>query len=139
MPAKMRLLYAVAALALATLLLITAWLSAPASSVIYSAVVPHTVDLLGVHVLANTAILGLAAEYAAIMWRSRRATRPLALGSAAGAGVVAAYLASESVKLLFREERPCRAAISLDGCPAVGDWSFPSNHMAIASGLALAM
>lgn len=139
LPAKMRLVYAVGALALTTVLVAAAWLSAPASAAIYRAAVPHTAGLPGVDHLADAAIVALAAGYVVVMWQSRRAVISLALGLTAGAGVVAAYLASESVKLLLREERPCRAAISLDGCPAVGDWSFPSNHMAIAGGLALAM
>jgi membrane-associated phospholipid phosphatase len=138
--AKTRLVFAVGALALTTILVAVAWVSAPASATIYRAAVPHTAGLPGgVDHLADAAIVALATGYAVIMWHSRRALMSLALGLSAGAGAVAAYLASESVKLLFREERPCRVAISLDGCPAVGDWSFPSNHMTIAGGLALAM
>jgi membrane-associated phospholipid phosphatase len=139
MPAKVRVLVAVVGLASAAVAVAAAWVAAPASAALYSAVVPHTAGVGGLHLLADAAVVALAGIYAAVMWRSRRAVRSSALGLAAGVGVVVAYLASESVKLLFRQERPCRAAISLENCPAVGDWSFPSNHMAIASGLALAM
>jgi membrane-associated phospholipid phosphatase len=139
MPTKMRLVCAVAALASACVLVAAAWLSAPASAAVYSAVAPRTAGVRGVQVLADVAIVVLMVGYLTVLWWSRRTVTSLALGLAAGGGVVAAYLASESAKLLFRQDRPCRAVISLDGCPAGGDWSFPSNHMAIASGLALAM
>jgi hypothetical protein len=132
MPAKVRVLVAVVGLAWAAVLVAAAWVAAPASAALYSAVVSHTAGVIGLHLLADAAVVALAAGYTALMWRSRRAVRSSALGLAARVGVVAAYLASESVKLLFREERPCRAAIFLEDCPAVGDWSFPSNHMAIA-------
>lgn len=57
----------------------------------------------------------------------------------AGAGVVLAYGISEVVKLLVAGERPCRTAPALVECPAPGDWSFPSNHSAIAGASAMAV
>jgi hypothetical protein len=57
MPAKMRLLYAAAALASACALVAAAWLSAPASASVYRAVVPHTADVRGVQALADAAIV----------------------------------------------------------------------------------
>jgi membrane-associated phospholipid phosphatase len=37
-------------------------------------------------------------------------------------------------KLAVREDRPCQSlhVSTLETCPAPGDWSFPSNHAAIA-------
>jgi len=88
---------------------------------------------LGVLVLVATAAL-----LAAWAWlRDRRAFLTLA---AAGTGVVGAYGTSELVKTLVEEERPCRVfdvATAL-ACPAVGDWSWPSNHATIAGALATA-
>ncbi|MBM7860946.1 phosphatase PAP2 family protein [Lentzea nigeriaca] len=57
----------------------------------------------------------------------------------AGAGVVVAYAVSEVIKLVVREERPCRTAPSLAECPPHGDWSFPSNHSVIAGASAMAI
>ncbi|HEX4813184.1 MAG TPA: phosphatase PAP2 family protein [Nonomuraea sp.] len=68
-------------------------------------------------------------------WRGP--ARNLALVIAGPAGVVFAYVVSEGVKLLVREERPCRGGIvTIAECPPPDDWSFPSNHSVIAAGAA---
>jgi hypothetical protein len=56
----------------------------------------------------------------------------------AGAGAVGAYLASELVKVVVREDRPCHVldVSTLSACPEPGDWSWPSNHSVIAAALA---
>ncbi|MEU8384059.1 phosphatase PAP2 family protein [Streptosporangium sp. NPDC048865] len=60
-----------------------------------------------------------------------------------GVGTVAAYAISEALKLVVDEERPCRvvrgAGAAIAECPAVGDWSFPSNHATLAAGLAVGL
>jgi hypothetical protein len=109
LPAKTRLLLALVAWALTSVLVAVAWLAAPAGAAAYRAVVPHTAGMWGLHLLADVAIMALAGIYAAVMWHVRRANTSLALGLTAGVGVMAAYLASEWLKVLFREERPCRA------------------------------
>lgn len=55
-----------------------------------------------------------------------------------GVGVILAYLASEGLKLLVIEQRPCRAldVVTVLACPEVGDWSWPSNHSVIAAAFA---
>ncbi|GAA0482092.1 hypothetical protein GCM10010361_53680 [Streptomyces olivaceiscleroticus] len=56
-----------------------------------------------------------------------------------GCATMAAYGASEALKLVVDEERPCRAvrqAMALAHCPEAGDWAFPSNHATLAAGLA---
>ncbi|MEV4172221.1 phosphatase PAP2 family protein [Nonomuraea sp. NPDC049709] len=68
-------------------------------------------------------------------WRGP--ARDLALVVAGPAGIVAAYVVSEVVKLLVREDRPCRGGITtIAVCPPSDDWSFPSNHSVIAAGAA---
>ncbi|MET7703294.1 phosphatase PAP2 family protein [Streptomyces sp. NPDC005485] len=54
---------------------------------------------------------------------------------------VLAYGVDTLLKLLFREARPCQSLHSrtLEACPAPGDWSFPSNHTAIAFAAAVAL
>ncbi|MET7690505.1 phosphatase PAP2 family protein [Streptomyces sp. NPDC005483] len=49
--------------------------------------------------------------------------------------VVLAYGVDALVKLAVREDRPCQSlrVTTLETCPAPGDWSFPSNHAAIAA------
>lgn len=83
--------------------------------------------------------------FIAVWWRAR--TRPdpraVALAVLAPLATAVAYVGSEVVKSAVNEERPCRAvagaAASLVACPAPGDWSFPSNHSAIAGAAAVAL
>ncbi|MBD3008567.1 phosphatase PAP2 family protein [Streptomyces sp. 5-10] len=59
-----------------------------------------------------------------------------------GIGTVAGYAAGEAVKLVVDEERPCRAVrgvAAVAECPEVGDWSFPSNHATLATGIAVGL
>lgn len=88
-------------------------------------------------------LLVLGALLAWTCWTAvRRRDSRLAAGAAlTGIGTVAAYLISEAMKLVVDEERPCRAlgGDSLAECPAVGDWSFPSNHATLAAGLAVGL
>ncbi|KUN57906.1 hypothetical protein AQJ46_45155 [Streptomyces canus] len=55
--------------------------------------------------------------------------------------VVVAYGVDALVKLAVREDRPCQSlrVKTLETCPAPGDWSFPSNHTAIAAAAAVAL
>ncbi|GGO68878.1 phosphatase PAP2 family protein [Nonomuraea cavernae] len=71
-------------------------------------------------------------------WRARRAdARDLAIAIAGPAGVVGAYIVSEILKLLIKEDRPCRGGVAtIAPCPPPTDWSFPSNHAVIAAGAA---
>jgi membrane-associated phospholipid phosphatase len=81
--------------------------------------------------------------FLACWWRARRAdarTMTLALLAPVATGVT--YLISEIVKSWWQEERPCRTLAPVDTireCPAHGDWSFPSNHSAIAGAAATAV
>uniref|UniRef100_A0AAU2JTM2 Phosphatase PAP2 family protein n=1 Tax=Streptomyces sp. NBC_00049 TaxID=2903617 RepID=A0AAU2JTM2_9ACTN len=83
--------------------------------------------------------------FAAAWWRSRGqdGPRPVALAVLAPLVTALTYVASESLKSAVDEERPCRAvagaAASLIACPEYGDWSFPSNHSAIAGAAAVAL
>ncbi|MDX3435778.1 phosphatase PAP2 family protein [Streptomyces stelliscabiei] len=55
--------------------------------------------------------------------------------------VIVAYGVDALVKLAVREDRPCQSlrVKTLEACPAPGDWSFPSNHAAIAAAAAVAL
>lgn len=75
-------------------------------------------------------------------WRARRRSPRAALAAlAVPVVVVVAYLADLGVKSLVREDRPCQSlkVATLEACPAHGDWSFPSNHAAIAAAAAVAL
>lgn len=72
-------------------------------------------------------------------WRARRMpARSMAIALLGVVGVGVAYSLSELVKLLVEEDRPCRAmqVTTISECPALGDWSFPSNHSVIAAAAA---
>lgn len=79
----------------------------------------------------------------AAWWRARAAADPARTATALAAPlvVVAAYLADTGIKSVFREQRPCQTlhTLTLEACPPPGDWSFPSNHAAIAAAAATAL
>ncbi|WP_371645085.1 phosphatase PAP2 family protein [Streptomyces sp. NBC_00597] len=87
--------------------------------------------------------LGLFGLLMAVAWWRARPGRPgrTAMALAAPAVVVAAFLVDTLLKSLIREQRPCRTlhALTLEACPPPGDWSFPSNHAAIAAAAAAAL
>ncbi|MFE1807942.1 MULTISPECIES: phosphatase PAP2 family protein [unclassified Streptomyces] len=75
-------------------------------------------------------------------WRARRAGAPAAVTALAVPLVtVLAFGVDSLLKLAVREDRPCERlhALTLEACPAPGDWSFPSNHAALASAAAFAL
>ncbi|MEV6955123.1 phosphatase PAP2 family protein [Streptomyces sp. NPDC051183] len=98
-----------------------------------------------VEVWTEYGLLFFGLLFVAVWWRARRSADPraVALAVVAPLATAIAYVASEVVKSTVDEERPCRAvagaAASLITCPASGDWSFPSNHAAIAGAAAVAL
>ncbi|WP_338784082.1 phosphatase PAP2 family protein [Streptomyces sp. DG1A-41] len=75
-------------------------------------------------------------------WPARRmSTTASVTALAAPFVVVVAYGVNTGLKLLVREDRPCQSlhVTTLEVCPAPGDWSFPSNHAAIAAAAAVAL
>ncbi|RVU27504.1 phosphatase PAP2 family protein [Streptomyces antnestii] len=55
--------------------------------------------------------------------------------------VVLAYGVNSVLKSLIDEQRPCQTlhTVTVEACPALGDWSFPSNHAVIAAAAAVAL
>jgi undecaprenyl-diphosphatase len=84
-----------------------------------------------------------AALMVAAWWRARAAATHsrTAMALAAPVVVVVAFLADDALKSVIREHRPCQTlhTVTLEACPAPGDWSFPSNHAAIAAAAAVAV
>ncbi|MFE3034147.1 phosphatase PAP2 family protein [Streptomyces canus] len=75
-------------------------------------------------------------------WRARRVSATAAVTAlAVPFAVVTAYAVDAVLKLLVREDRPCQSlrVVTLEACPAHGDWSFPSNHAAVAAAAAVAL
>ncbi|MFK0264486.1 phosphatase PAP2 family protein [Streptomyces angustmyceticus] len=75
-------------------------------------------------------------------WRARNGpSRAMASALAAPVVVVTAFLVDDLVKTFFDERRPCRTlhTATVEACPGSGDWSFPSNHAAIAAAAAVAL
>ncbi|MGX4687883.1 phosphatase PAP2 family protein [Streptomyces sp. JNUCC 63] len=96
-----------------------------------------TVSVWSAYGLAVFAVLMLMG-----WWRARRTGAEAAVTAlAVPLVVVVAYAVNAVVKLLVREVRPCRAlhVATLEACPARADWSFPSNHAAIAAAAAVAL
>ncbi|MET8768072.1 phosphatase PAP2 family protein [Streptomyces sp. NPDC004658] len=87
---------------------------------------------------------GVFAALAAVgWWRARRSGAVAAAVTALAVPlvVVVAYGVDATLKLAVREDRPCHSlhVSTLEACPEPGDWSFPSNHAAIAAAAALAL
>lgn len=97
--------------------------------------------------LLEVATAGTLVALGLLLWTGWSAFRRADASGAAGAvltgiGTVAAYAASEAVKLVVDEERPCRAVRGVAAsaeCPEAGDWSFPSNHATLATGIAVGL
>ncbi|MEU3856540.1 phosphatase PAP2 family protein [Streptomyces sp. NPDC028722] len=87
--------------------------------------------------------LGLFALLMVIGWWQARRTAAAAAVRALAVPVIVvlAYGVDAALKLVVREERPCQSlhVSTLEACPAPGDWSFPSNHAAIAFAAAVAL
>ncbi|CCH29677.1 phosphatase PAP2 family protein [Actinosynnema sp. NPDC047251] len=76
-----------------------------------------------------------------LWWRARRGSAAaMARAVLVPVVTVVAYVISETVKVGWQVDRPCRAlgeVVTVVACPVVGDWSFPSNHAAIAGAAAV--
>lgn len=130
--ATARVARAAALLAAGALVITAAWLLRDPSGDLVQTIVPTTVDLPGVTAVSEVAVVLLGLACAVAGWQAlRRGGAALALAVAAGAGVVAAYAASEGLKALVQADRVCRD-IGVVDCPGEGSWGFPSNHTTIA-------
>ncbi|MEE1801360.1 phosphatase PAP2 family protein [Streptomyces sp. JV176] len=81
----------------------------------------------------------LGALLMAAWWRARPVDPArAALALAAPLVVVAAFVVSTALKALLREQRPCQTlrTVTVEACPALGDWSLPSNHAVLAAAVA---
>ncbi|MFF6775262.1 phosphatase PAP2 family protein [Streptomyces sp. NPDC012637] len=104
---------------------------------------PHWFQRLA-EVWTELGLLLFGVLFVAGWWRMRRGSADgMALALLAPLATAFGYVVSEGVKSLIDEERPCRAVAgapaSLVACPPHGDWSFPSNHSAIAGAAAVAL
>ncbi|MFD9355192.1 phosphatase PAP2 family protein [Streptomyces sp. NPDC060031] len=96
-------------------------------------------------VIAAWSVYGLglfALLMLAAWWRARRAGHPRAVMALAVPPItLLAFGVDDLLKLAVREDRPCRTlgVATLEACPAPGDWSFPSNHAALATAAACAL
>jgi membrane-associated phospholipid phosphatase len=93
---------------------------------------------------ATEAVLAVyLAAFALLWWRGRTQSTPvMARALAAPVVTVLAYALSDTLKVWKAVDRPCRlveAAPPIAPCPEVGDWSFPSNHAAVAGAVAVAV
>lgn len=89
-------------------------------------------------------LLGFALLFLAGWWRARgEGAGVMAAALLAPAVTTVAYAVSRSLKGVFEQERPCSVvadvAAAIASCPPPGDWSFPSNHAAVAGAAAVAV
>ncbi|MGF1428940.1 phosphatase PAP2 family protein [Kitasatospora sp. LaBMicrA B282] len=103
---------------------------------------PHWLDQV-IKVWSNFG-LGLFAVFMIWGWlKARRADSVvMARVLASPLIVVAVYAVNSVLKGMVQEVRPCQqlpATVTVDACPGVGDWSFPSNHSVIAFSAAVAL
>ncbi|MEU7023189.1 phosphatase PAP2 family protein [Streptomyces sp. NPDC046203] len=104
---------------------------------------PHWFQKLA-EVWTELGLLLFGVLFVAGWWRMRRGSSDaMALALLAPLATAFGYVVSEGLKSLVDEDRPCRAVAGapspLVDCPTLGDWSFPSNHSAIAGAAALAL
>lgn len=85
-------------------------------------------------------LIAFAVLFLAAWWRARSlGSRAMGLALFAPVATVIAYMASRTIKVFFEQMRPCQAMTDLSTiatCDPIGDWSFPSNHSAIAGAAA---
>ncbi|MGA5323987.1 phosphatase PAP2 family protein [Streptomyces seoulensis] len=75
-------------------------------------------------------------------WQARHQDAAQAVKAlAAPVLTVLAFAVSTALKQTVQENRPCQSlhVITLEACPATGDWSFPSNHATLAAAAAVAL
>ncbi|MFF8275159.1 phosphatase PAP2 family protein [Streptomyces lateritius] len=104
---------------------------------------PHWFQWLA-EVWTELGLLLFGVLFLAGWWRARTGgSDAMALALLAPLATAFGYVLSEALKSLVDEERPCRAVAGapapLVPCPPTGDWSFPSNHAAIAGAAAVAL
>ncbi|UJW35468.1 phosphatase PAP2 family protein [Saccharothrix sp. AJ9571] len=88
----------------------------------------------------NGAILALLGLAALLLWRARADAHVVVTVLLTAVATVTAYLLSELLKVFVAQDRPCRGSVvSLETCPPVGDFSFPSNHTVIATVIAVGL
>ncbi|GHD29442.1 phosphatase PAP2 family protein [Nocardiopsis kunsanensis] len=88
-------------------------------------------------------LIAFAVLFLAAWWRARSlGSRTVGLALFAPVATVIAYMVSRTIKSFFEQMRPCQAMTDLSAiatCDPLGDWSFPSNHAAIAGAAAAAV
>lgn len=94
-----------------------------------------------VEVFTDAGLLILAALMLLAVWRLRDHNgRYLALALLAPVSTALAYGVSRSIKNLVEQARPCQVIPTMEtiaACPPLGNWSFPSNHAALAGAAAV--
>ncbi|MFD3561836.1 phosphatase PAP2 family protein [Streptomyces sp. NPDC058686] len=102
---------------------------------------PHAVNAI-VSAWSDYGLALFAVLMIAAWWRARgeggvRMARVLA----SPVVVVVAYALNSLLKSVVDEQRPCRTlhTVTVEACPALGDWSFPSNHAVIAAAAAVTL
>jgi undecaprenyl-diphosphatase len=80
---------------------------------------------------------------AAAWWSARRTSgQAMAAALSAPVTIAIALALNAALKSIVAETRPCRAlphAFTVEPCPATSDYSFPSNHSAMAGAVAMAV
>ena len=76
-------------------------------------------------------------------WWIGRHSAPSVMAAAIGVPIaaVSAYLVNDGIKWIVSEQCPCHAlsgTFLLEPCPQIDDYSFPSNHAAVAAAIAAA-
>lgn len=94
-------------------------------------------------VFTTVNVLALVALVALAWWRARRGPgQAMAAVICAPVAVALAVAVNYGIKAVVAETRPCRVvphAYTISACPPPGDYSFPSNHTALAAALATAV
>ena len=90
------------------------------------------------YTILGIVVLALIAVYSWWLARSRSDRAMMAAVAWLGFGTIISVLAAYVLKDIFKEQRPCLTmhVVTVQTCPGVTDYSFPSNHTTIAFALA---
>jgi membrane-associated phospholipid phosphatase len=98
-------------------------------------------EAMSLYTVAAIVVLALMTVYAWWSARARSDRAALAAATWTVLGTVVTVACGLGLKQLFQETRPCSAmnVVTVQACPGLTDYSFPSDHTTVAAALAIGL